>query len=95
MQSMKYILWPAVLLMATTTVGFAQPKSSNSSPTNDFKWENTTTTSVAKNKMYTGSSDTYTMGDKYDPKHDKYEDRDKYGRDHDKYDRDYDRKDYR
>ena len=33
MKSMKHILWPAVLLMATSTLGFAQVKTITNNPT--------------------------------------------------------------
>jgi len=39
MKTVKHIVWPAVLLIATTTVGFAQPKAYNGSPKSDFKQE--------------------------------------------------------
>jgi hypothetical protein len=78
MSSMKHILWPAVLLMATTTVGFAQNKVYNSSP---------------KYEGYDRCHDKYEHRDKCDRDHDKYGcDRDKYDhdRDYDKYGRDHD-----
>jgi hypothetical protein len=87
MKSMKHILWPAVLLMATSSVGFAQNKT-----TDNYKQDKYV--SCRRDKDY---------GKKYDHDRDKHDhDCDKYGRDHDEYGRDHDkygrgeeRRDYR
>lgn len=79
MRSMKHILWPAVLLMATTTVGFAHEVKQGKYDRCHDKYEH-------REKCDRDH-------DKYGRDHDKC-DRDKYDRDHDKCDRDHDRKEY-